>query len=266
MLIAPRGFARAINRSTMSALTMKVRRFGAAAFAMNLVPMLRCGMAAIAIAVLVGASAAPPAERSPVGTALVLLVDVSGSIDEREYILQRDGIAHAFRDPAVAKAIRNQSYGAMAVTVIEWSSSETIVVPWTIIRDERDTARFANMVASVTRSGSGATCIGDAIVFAHAALDECPCRPLRRVIDVSGDGIGSGGWVEVDTAREMALAAGITINGLPILDPAEDDLAPYYRDRVITGTGSFIVEANGFEDFARALRHKLIREIAQVQP
>jgi hypothetical protein len=238
----------------MNALKMKFGRVGAAAFG-----------AAVAIALLTGASVTPRADLPPVGTALVLLVDVSGSIDEREYILQRDGIAQAFRDPAIAKAIRSQSHGAMAVTVIEWSSSETIVVPWTIVRDERDTARFATMVASVKRSGSGATCIGDAIVFALAALDECPCRPLRRVIDVSGDGIGSGGWVEVDTAREMAVAAGITINGLPILDPAEDDLEPYYRARGIGGTGSFVVEAHGFEDFARALRQKLIREIAQVR-
>ncbi len=87
----------------------------------------------------------------------MLLVDVSGSIDDGEYILQRDGIAQAFRDPAVARAIRSQSYGAIAVTVIEWSSSETIVVPWTIVRDERDTARLANMVASVKRSSTGAT-------------------------------------------------------------------------------------------------------------
>jgi Protein of unknown function (DUF1194) len=250
----------------MIALKMKFRRVGATAFAMNLVHMLRCSMAAVAIALLIGSSGTPRAERSPVGTALVLLVDVSGSIDDREYILQRDGIAQAFRDPAVAEAIRNQPYGAMAVTLIEWSSSETVVAPWTIVHDKQDTARFANMVASVNRSSSGATCIGDAIVFALAALDECACRPVRRVIDVSGDGIGNGGRIGVDNAREMALAAGITINGLPILDPTEDDVAPYYRDRVIGGTGSFIVEANGFEDFTRALRHKLILEIAQVRP
>ncbi len=86
------------------------------------------------------------------------------------------------------------------------------------------------------------------------------------MIDISGDGIRSGGWVGVDDANEMALAAGITINGLPILDPDEDDVAPYYRDRVIAGTDSFIIEAHGFDDFARALRHKLIREIAQSRP
>jgi hypothetical protein len=245
---------------------MKFRRVSATAFIMSLASILRGGMAAVAIVLLVGASGATGAEGPPVGTALVLLVDVSGSIDDREYRLQRDGIAQAFRDPAVASAIRSQSHGAVAVTVIEWSSSETIVVPWTIVRNERDAARFANLVASVNRSGSGATCIGDAIVFAVAALDECPCRPLRRVIDVSGDGIGSGGWVGVDQAREMALAAGITVNGLPILDPDEDDLEPYYRDRVIGGDDSFIVEAHGFDDFARALRHKLIREIAQSRP
>lgn len=228
--------------------------------------MVRCGMAVAVLLLLSGASPAPRVERPPVGMALVLLVDVSGSIDDGEYALQRDGIAQAFRDPAIVRAIRSQSHGAMAVTVIEWSSSETIVVPWTIVRDERDAARLATRIASVKRSGSGATCIGDAIVFALSNFDDCPCRPLRRVIDISGDGIGSGGWVGVDAAHEMALAVGITINGLPILDPDEDDLAPYYRDRVIAGADSFIVEAHGFEDFARALRQKLIREIAQAQP
>jgi hypothetical protein len=250
----------------MSALKMKFRRVSATAFITSLAPILRCGMAAVAVVLLSGASGTPLVERPPVGMALVLLVDVSGSIDDGEYILQRDGIAQAFRDPAVARAIRSQSYGAMAVTVIEWSSSETIVVPWTIVRDERDMARLANMVASVKRSSTGATCIGDAIVFALSAFEDCPCRPLRRVIDISGDGIGSGGWVAVDEAHEMALAVGITINGLPILDPDEDDLEPYYRDRVIAGTDSFIVEAHGFDDFARALRQKLIREIAQARP
>lgn len=233
---------------------------------MNLVHMLRCSMAAVAIALLIGSSGTTRAEQSPVGTALALLIDVSGSIDDRDYILQRDGIAQAFRDPAVAKAIRNQPYGAIVVTLIEWSSSETIVVPWTIVRDEQDAHRFANMVASASRSSSGATCIGDAIVFAVSVFDECPCRPVRRVIDLSGDGIENGGRIGVDNARELALAAGITINGLPILDPTEGDVAPYYRDRVIGGTGSFIVEANGFENFGQALRHKLILEIAQVQP
>jgi hypothetical protein len=242
---------------------MKFRRAGAAAFIMS---VFRCGLAAIAVVLLGGASPTPQPERPPVGTALVLLVDVSGSIDDREYILQRDGIAQAFRDPAVAKAIRGQSHGALAVTVIEWSSSETVVVPWTIVRNERDMARFANMVAAVKRTSTGATCIGDAIVFALATFEDCPCRPLRRVIDVSGDGIGSGGWVGVDAAHEMALAAGVTVNGLPILDPDEDDLEPYYRERVIAGPDSFIVEAHGFADFARALRQKLIREIAEARP
>ena len=232
---------------------------------MSLAPILRCVVAVAAIVLLSGASPTPRAELPPVGMALVLLVDVSGSIDDGEYILQRDGIAQAFRDPAVVRAVRSQSHGAMAVTVIEWSSSEAIVVPWTIVRDARDMARLASRVAAVKRSSTGATCIGDAIVFALSAFDDCPCRPLRRVIDISGDGIGSGGWVNVDQAHEMALAAGITINGLPILDPDEDDLEPYYRDRVIAGADSFIVEAHGFEDFARALRHKLIREIAQAR-
>lgn len=202
------------------------------------------------------------ADQPAVGTALVLLVDVSGSIDDDEYALQRQGIAQAFRDPAVVRAIWNQPYGAMAITIIEWSSTQVIVLPWVIVNDAGSAEAFASTASTIKRSSSGGTYIGDALVFALAAFDSCPCTPSRRVIDISGDGASNGGRIGVEHARDTAVEAGVTINGLPIRDPTEANVVDHYREHVIGGMGSFVAEANGFADFARALRHKLVLEIA----
>jgi len=206
------------------------------------------------------------AGETPVGTALVLLSDVSGSIDANEYGLQRAGIEKAFRDPGVVKAIMAQPYGVLAVTLIEWSSTQQVVVPWTIVHDEATANRFADAVARAQRTSEGATFIGDAITAGLAALKSCPCRPARRVIDVSGDGQSNGGRVPVDEARDEAVAWGATVNGLAIPDPLEANLVEHYRDHVMGGVGSFVTEAAGFDDFARALRRKLMLEIADARP
>jgi len=223
------------------------------------------GLLTAATIALTSAGAAR-SEQTPVGTALVLLADVSASIDAGEYNLQRKGIEAAFRDPSVIRAIWNQPYGAMAVTLVEWSSSQAVIVPWTIIRDEASALAFADAVARGQRSSLGATHIGDAIEYALSVLDTCPCRPARRVIDVSGDGVNNGGRRSADEARDMAVTLGVTVNGLPIRDPAEGDVRTHYERHVIGGLGSFVAEANGFDDFARALRHKLVLEIAEVGP
>jgi hypothetical protein len=214
--------------------------------------------AAFALATMGGARASD----APVSTALVLLADVSGSIDASEYDLQRAGIAHAFRDPNVIKAISNQPNGALAVILVEWSTTQSVVVPWTIVRDEATARAFADAVARAPRSSEGATHIGDAIMYALTAFDRCPCSPGRRVIDISGDGKSNGGRMPVDQARDAALDLGVTINGLVILDRLEQNLVEHYREFVVGGAGSFVTEANGFSDFARALRHKLVLEIA----
>jgi Protein of unknown function (DUF1194) len=216
----------------------------------------------IAVAFAFAAATGAHAAETPVSTALVLLVDVSGSIHSSEYELQRDGIAHAFRDPNVLKAISNQPYGGLAVTLVEWSTTQAVVVPWTIVHDEATARAFADAVTRAPRSSEGATHIGDAIMYALTIFDTSPSRPGRRVIDISGDGKNNGGRIPVDQARDAALELGVTINGLAIVDRLEQNLVEHYREYVIGGAGSFVTEANGFADFARALRHKLVLEIA----
>ena len=203
------------------------------------------------------------ARAEPVGTALVLLIDVSGSIDNTEYDLQKDGIAGAFRDPAVVKAIWNQPYGRMAVAVVEWSDTATVVLPWTMIEDEGSSVRFAGMVDHIERTSRGSTALGTAIAFAVELFDACGCEAARRVIDVSGDGVNNSGAVTSSMGRDIAVQRGIIVYGLPITGDGSDvGLYQHYDSEVKGGQGAFVVEANGFEDFARALRQKLVLEIA----
>lgn len=222
---------------------------------------------ALFAALVAGIMVALPAraEDNAVGTALVLLVDVSGSVDDIEYTLQRDGIVSAFRDPAVVKAIWNQPYGALAVTAVEWSDTQHVVVPWTYVNDAASAERFAHAVAGIKRTSSGGTHIGDAIVFGLSLRESCGCVATRYVFDVSGDGRSNGGRLTADEAREIAIAAGVTINGLAIVNDTEPDVADQYREHVAGGTGSFVIEANGFEDFARAMRQKLVLEVADAR-
>jgi hypothetical protein len=226
--------------------------------------MSRLLAAIVAMLCTVGAARAEP-ER--VGTALVLLIDVSGSIDNTEYELQKDGMAAAFRDPAVVKAIWNQPFGRMAVAVIEWSDSAAVVLPWTVIEDEGTSARFAMMLDQVQRTSRGSTALGSAIAFAINLFDSCGCEPARRVIDVSGDGLSNSGALTAAAGRDLAVERGIVVNGLPITGDGSDvGLYEHYDTEVRGGTGAFVIEANGFADFARAIRQKLVLEIAYALP
>lgn len=207
------------------------------------------------------------AQPVPVGTALVLLVDVSGSIDTEEYDLQKEGFAKAFRDPAVVNAVWNQPFGRMAVAVVEWSDTAKVVIPWTMVEDEASSYRFAGMLDNIARTSRGSTALGTAIVFAIDQFEACHCEAMRRVIDVSGDGINNSGAIGAGAARDLAVAAGIVVNGLPITGDGSDiGLYEHYDREVKGGDGAFIVEANGFEDFARAIRQKLVLEIALSLP
>jgi hypothetical protein len=220
-----------------------------------------CLWIAAAIAATVG-----PARADDVDLALVLAVDVSSSVDGDRYELQRRGYAEAFRDPAVISAVRNGAHGAIAVTLIEWAGpgDQRSVIDWTVVRDEVSARRFGSALAEAPRVLTGTTAVGEAINAAVAALAACGCRADRRVVDVSGDGANNSGR-RAEIARDAAVAAGITINGLPILgnEPGVDD---YYRANVVGGAGSFLIVANGFESFAGAILDKLLREIAALEP
>ena len=219
-----------------------------------------------------------PAEAAfdkPVDLELVLGVDVSRSIDRGEARLQREGYIAAFRDAGVIRAITSGMFGRIAVAYFEWAGlvHREIVSDWTLIDGKNSAAAFAAALGGEIPGSARRTSISGAIDFATPWFDGNGFVGTRRVIDLSGDGPNNGGDLVI-VARTRALATGVTINGLPILDESAGmfsafnipDLDLYYRDCVIGGPGAFIVVAADFKDFARAVRRKLILEIAGHAP
>ena len=206
------------------------------------------------------------ADTPPVDLVLVLAVDVSGSVNQRRFELQRDGYAAAFRDPRVLKAIRGGGLrGAIAVTLMQWTGPNLQVsaVPWKLVSDEGSAESFAADIAAMPRHlYSGGTSISGAIDYGAQMLAAAPFAGGRRVIDVSGDGANNRGS-PVTMARDAAVARGITINGLPILE-LERDLDEHYKNNVIGGDNAFMVVAQTFEEFADAVLRKLVIEISGV--
>lgn len=206
---------------------------------------------------------------------LVLAVDVSGSVDGEEAALQRDGYVRALNDPKVKAAIRSGLLGSVAVTYVEWAGDhyQRTAVPWTVLHEDAGVEAFARAVAGLPLRTAQWTSISAAIDYSVRLFDGNGFTGTRRVIDVSGDGVNNRGR-PVRSARDQAVAAGIIINGLPILNdrpnpwggPPPRDLDAYYRDNVIGGPGSFIVPALGFEAFADAILSKLLLEIAGGDP
>lgn len=194
--------------------------------------------------------------------ALLLLVDVSGSVSPENHRLQREGIAEALRAPALARVV--EADAPLAVSLVEWDSTRTTVLPWRVLKNARELDEAAAAILDAPRAGEyGATHLGDAILHGIAALAEAPCAPDRGVLDVSGDGASNGGS-DADAARDAAAAAGIQVNGLPIVTPSEPEIAAWYRDHVATADG-FVIVADGFADVARAMRRKVVFEIALLE-
>jgi len=206
--------------------------------------------------------AASPACAAESDLALVMAIDVSGSIDPAEYRLQHEGIARAFETPAVLSAIAGGPSGAIDVTVIEWSDrhKQTTIVPWTRVSDRASAAAFAAQVRAAHRTSSGLTAIGDALLAAAAAFETLHDHPARRLIDLSGDGMANIGPKPAEV-RDALVARGITINGLAILQN-EPWLSSYYDQNVVGGRGSFLLDVQGYKSFAQAMQEKLIDEIA----
>jgi hypothetical protein len=205
-----------------------------------------------------------------VDLALVLSADASGSIDEAEFALQRDGIAEAITDPEVMAAIRGGRTGKIAVTLVEWGSpgAPVQVVGWHIIGGEERSQDFAMDVRNAPRAPQSYNAIGDGMALATALIANCPCKPTRKVIDVSGDNPDMRSKIPSPMARDMAVKAGITINALAILQDGRLGpngrpwLVEVYEREVIGGFAAFVIPAQTRADFARALRQKLIQEIA----
>ncbi len=217
----------------------------------------------------------PASAKIPVDLELVLAIDVSGSIDEQEASLQRTGYIAAFQDGRVIEAIRHGILGRIAVAYYEWAGYgyNKMIAGWTVIHDRASARAFAEGLYDPPPETARRTAIGQAIAFGVPLFDANDIEGTRRVIDVSGD--GPNNWGQPSTAaRDLAVAAGITINGLAIVNdrpsrwgwPSIPNLDLYYRDCVIGGPGSFLVVANTFEDFAAAVLRKLIMEIAGARP
>jgi hypothetical protein len=196
-----------------------------------------------------------------VAMALVLLVDVSGSVDAREYAIQKDGIVAALHDRAVHQAIWNQR--GICLAYVEWSDQAKTVVDWRHVVDVADAQAFAEEIAKARRASMGSTHMGNAIMHAVAMFATSPCSADRRVIDVSGDGPSNGGSPLPD-AIAAARAADITINALPILGADEPGLEAWYAASVVSD--GFLLVAESFEDFRRAMRQKMALEIADLRP
>lgn len=227
----------------------------------------------LALMALLALRSTPAAADTEVDLALVIAVDISNSMDPEEQALQREGFVEAFRSSVVHDAIRKGMLGRIAVTYAEWAGTWTqnVLVPWTVIDGPDGAKTFADLLAAKPITRAPRTSVSGAIDLGVRLLGESGVEPTRRVIDISGDGANNQGR-SVTEARDEAVAKGITINGLPILlkrgtsywDVA--DLDAYYRDCVIGGQGAFMVPVRSREQFAAAVRTKIILEIAGLTP
>jgi hypothetical protein len=229
-------------------------------------------LAIIAAVMALCAPAARAAEN--VDLLLVLAADVSRSVDGPKFQLQREGYAAAIADPRVVEAIRSGPNSRIALCFVEWSGigAQKVVIDWTTVGDAASARRFGDQLIEAPRSFADRTSISGAIEFAMEQFHRAPFEGRRRTIDVSGDGTNNSGR-DVALARDEALAKGVTINGLVILsdrpmswNPEHTNppggLANYYRDNVIGGSGAFVMVAENFTSFGKAILNKLIAEIA----
>jgi hypothetical protein len=222
------------------------------------------GLFAILFACLVGL-AAPARAQQPVDVQLVLAIDSSSSVTMDEYYLQLEGYAAAFKHPDLLKAIQSGPQRAIAVSLFEWSGPQQkqINFPWRILSDEASVAAFADELAVAPRLViGGETAIGDAIDFGVQLFEASPGSGGRRVIDISGDGVSNRGR-DVSAARDDAVFAGITINGVAILNE-EPRLDEYYKAFVVGGSGSFALAARDYADFQDVIVKKLVREVTTI--
>jgi hypothetical protein len=207
----------------------------------------------------------------PVDLELVLAVDVSRSIDPDEARLQREGYVRALTDERVVQAIRSGVHGRIALTYVEWAAAslQFTVIGWTLIKDRASADAFAGKLAEAPMQSHSRTSISGAIDYSMQLFGKNGFEGERLVIDISGDGRNNDGR-QAHLARNEAVARGITINGLPIINdrptfgfPPDANLDVYYETDVIGGPGAFMVVARNFEQFGEAILAKLIREIAQ---
>jgi hypothetical protein len=223
-------------------------------------------------ALLMILSAAVPTAAESTDLLLVLAADVSRSIDRTKFELQRQGYAAAIADPLVLSAIRSGRHRRIAISFIEWSGAQKVVIDWTEIGDAESAHAFADQLLESPRSFADRTSISGGIDFAMMQFARAPYEGARRTIDLSGDGDNNAGR-DVNLARDEAVVQGVTVNGLVILTERNNAFSPqhtnplgglekYYRDNVIGGPSSFVMVAQNFDSFGQAILNKLIAEIA----
>jgi hypothetical protein len=228
------------------------------------------------LAVVSSSTAGRAAEK--VDLLLVLAADVSRSVDSEKFQLQREGYAAAIADPHVIEAIQSGRYGRIGLTFVEWSGvgSQRVVIDWTAISDTDSAKSFGDRLLEAPRSFADRTSISGALEFSLGQLARAPFESQRRTIDVSGDGTNNAGR-DVTLARDEALGAGATINGLVILSETPlawnpdhtnppGGLESYYRNNVIGGPGAFVLAAENFNSFGHAIIKKMIAEVALAEP
>jgi hypothetical protein len=226
------------------------------------------------LASLMALGVATPALAEPVDLELVLLADASGSIDEEEIRFQRENYAIALQHPEILTAIRVGGYlGKIAVSFVEWGDMvhQDVVVPWTVIDGPESATAFGEALRAAPRRAFGGNAIGQALSFATDHIERNDLDGERKVIDLSADSAANFSGLSIAEGRAIALAAGITINGLAIAcrhcsgRPIAYDLEDRFAREIIGGPGSFVVSAESRENFAEAVRRKLLLEIAAVE-
>ena len=224
--------------------------------------MVRLGRALGALALGYLLLASPSwGETRKVDLALVIAIDVSGSVNEERWLLQRQGYEAAFKSPEVIQAVTSGQHKAIAVTMVEWAGQrhQKQVIEWMIISDETSAVAFASAMLEAPRVYTDWTSISGGIDFAVTLFDDSGVEASRKVIDVSGDGVNNQGR-PIDDARMEALAKGIVINGLAILSDYEY-LDEYYQEHVVGGPGAFMVVVKDYSTFTQGVQAKLVREV-----
>jgi Protein of unknown function (DUF1194) len=252
------------------------RRVSPRAVWLALVAVVGC-FTAVTIASAVGSD--------EVDTALIVAIDVSNSVDDKRYKLQMEGIAQALEDPGVIQAIVGGAKGGILFSLITWADQPTVNLPWTHIASEADAKAAAMKVRALPRQGGEFTCMSRMMrVVSDKIVPQIPSKAVKVVLDVSGDGKDNcNGQEPIQLVRDELVKYGVTVNGLPILggegpevvtpgapstqsylpeqQPA-DPLEEWFRENVKGGLGSFVLPANGYADFGRAIRQKFVLEVS----
>lgn len=220
-----------------------------------------------------------------VDTALIVAVDVSNSVDNERYRLQMEGIAQALEDPAVIQAIVGGAKGGILFSMVTWGDRPKVSLPWTRIASEEDARAAALKVRTMRRESGEFTCMSRMMRFvSDKIVPQIPAKAAKVVLDVSGDGRDNCNEKEpIDAVRDELVSYGVTVNGLPILEGTDEETAQtapvqsylpseqgaptletWFRDNVKGGPGSFVLPANGYGDFGRAIRQKFVLEVSML--